>query len=282
MAKAEKNSFSKEVKKVEKDVETFAEKVNKFFEEEPIHYLILACIFIVATVSGLQTIHHIKQKYGEFLEVLEKGIHCLFVIEMAFRIIVTKKKFFQNYWNIFDLTLILATLYPSPFTPTVLIIFRGLTSLNVLNIFPKTRHIIQGLAKSTPGIISVCFLAFIFFYAFSLISTELYREYAPELFGDIGISMRTLFSMVGEFSWLEISQTMTKYYPDAWIFLMIFNSILGYFVFNLVVGTIVGAMSEVVEDDMRRKGTHPLDNHIKSLKEELAEIKRDLALSKRK
>lgn len=276
-----KNTFSREVKEVEKDVETFAEKVLSFFEAEPVHYLIISLVCIIALISGLQTMPAIKRQYGELLEMIEKGIHCLFVAEMAFRIIVTKKKFFQNYWNIFDLTLILATLYPSPFTPTVLIVFRGLTSLNVLNIFPRTRHIIQGLARSTPGIISVSFLAFIFFYAFSLISTELYHEHAPELFGNIGLSMRTLFSMVGEFTWLEVSETMITHYPDAWIFLMIFNSILGYFVFNLVVGTIVGAMSEVVEDDMRRKGTHPLDNHVKHLKEELAEIKEALKASRK-
>ncbi|MBN9342941.1 MAG: hypothetical protein BGO76_06955 [Caedibacter sp. 38-128] len=277
-----KNTFSREVKKVEKNVETFAEKIHSFFEAEPIHYLILTCVFTLAVVSGLQTMPDIEQKYSGLLEMIEKGIHCLFISEMAFRVIVTKRKFFQNYWNVFDLSLILVTLYPSPFTPTILIVFRGLSSLNILNIFPRTRHIIQGLAKSAPGIISVSFLAFIFFYAFSLISTELYRDHAPELFGNIGISMRTLYSMVGEFSWLETSDTMTEHYPDAWIFLMIFNSVLGYFIFNLVVGTIVGAMSEVVEEDMRRKGTHPLDNHVKSLKEELAEIKKALTLSKKK
>lgn len=277
---ARKNTFSQEVKEVEKDVETFAEKVFAFFEAPPVHYLIISLVCVVAIIAGIQTLPSFKHTYGELLEIVERGIHCLFMAEMIFRIIVTKKKFFQNYWNIFDLTLIVATFYPSPFTPTVLIVFRGLTSLNILNIFPKTRHIIQGLAKSTPGIISVCFLAFIFFYAFSLISTELYHEHAPELFGNIGLSMRTLFSMVGEFSWLEVSKTMEIHYPEAWIFLMIFNSILGYFVFNLVVGTIVGAMSEVVEEDMRRKGTHPLDNHIKHLKAELAEIKEALRATK--
>ncbi|AIL12504.1 hypothetical protein IM40_01530 [Candidatus Paracaedimonas acanthamoebae] len=276
------NTLSREVKKVEQDVETFAQKVHTFFETKPIHYLILVCIFMVAIVSGLQTMPDIQQEHGELLELIEKGILYLFTVEMIFRIIVTKERFFQNYWNVFDLALILAAHYSSPFTPTILVVFRGLSSLNVLNIFPKTRHIIQGLAKSAPGIISVSFLAFIFFYAFSLISTELYREHAPKLFGNIGISMRTLFSMVGEFTWLEISETMTKHYPDAWILLMIFNSILGYFIFNLVVGTIVGAMSEVVEEDMRRKGTHPLDNHVKGLKEELAEIKKMLHLSKMK
>jgi voltage-gated sodium channel len=277
-----KNQVLQKTRKAEKELETLAEKVHALFEAKPIHYFILACICIIAIVSGLETMPDIKQKHGELLEIVGKGILYLFVVEMAFRIIATKRQFFQNYWNVFDLMLILAALYSSPFTPTILVVFRGLSSLNVLNIFPRTRHIIQGLARSAPGIISVSFLAFIFFYAFSLISTELYREHAPEFFGNIGISMRTLFSMVGEFTWLETSESMSQHYPDAWIFLMIFNSILGYFIFNLVVGTIVGAMSEVVEEDMRRKGTHPLDNHVKSLKEELAEIKKALTRSQKK
>ncbi len=277
-----KNQLLKATRKAEKELKTFAEIVHEFFESKPIHYLILTCVCIIAVVSGLETMPEIKQNHGFLLEIIGKGILYLFVAEMIFRLAITKSKFFENYWNIFDLLLILAALYPASFTHKILIVFRGLSSLNVLNIFPRTRHIIQGLAKSAPGIISVSFLAFIFFYSFSLISTELYREHAPELFGNIGISMRTLFSMVGEFTWLETSDNMAKYYPDAWIFLMIFNSVLGYFIFNLVVGTIVGAMSEVVEEDMRRKGTHPLDNHVKSLKDELAEIKQILHLAKKK
>ncbi len=279
---AKTNQLLKETKKAEKDLKTFAETVHEFFESKPIHYLILACVCIIAIVTGLSTMPEIKQKHGELLEIIGKGILYLFVAEMIFRIIVTKTKFFMNYWNIFDLLIIMTALYPTSFSPIVLVVFRGLNSLNILNIFPRTRHIIQGLAKSAPGIISVSFLAFVFFYSFSLISTELYREHAPELFGNIGISMRTLFSMVGEFTWLETSDSMAKHYPDAWIFLMIFNSVLGYFIFNLVVGTIVGAMSEVVEEDMRRKGTHPLDNHVKSLKDELTEIKQILHLAKKK
>lgn len=277
-----KDQLLKATRKAEKELKTFAEIVHDFFESKPIHYLILSCVFIVAVVSGLETMPEIKQKHDFLLEIIGKGILYLFVAEMIFRVAITKSKFFQNYWNIFDLFIIISALYPTSFSPTVLVVFRGLNSLNILNIFPRTRHIIQGIAKSAPGIISVSFLAFIFFYSFSLISTELYHEHAPELFGNIGISMRTLFSMVGEFTWLETSDSMAKHYPDAWIFLMIFNSILGYFIFNLVVGTIVGAMSEVVEEDMRRKGTHPLDNHVKGLKEELAEIKKMLHLAKKK
>lgn len=268
------NKLVKDFEKVEQTSEHFVEKVNTFFEEKPIHYFILSCIFLIAIIAGLLTMPFVHQHYGEFLEMTEHGIHYLFVIEMIFRILVTKRKFFKNYWNIFDCMIILIALYPSPFTPSVLVIFRGLSSLNILNIFPRTRHIIQGFAHAAPGILTVSFLAFIFFYTFSLISTELYREYAPELFGNIGTSMRTLFSMVGEFTWFETSETMVKYYPNSWISLMIFNSILGYFIFNLVVGTIVNSMSHVVEEEMRRTGTHPLDNHMKNLKEELAEIKR--------
>jgi len=253
--------------------EKIAIQVNDWFETKLVHSVIVVLVFVNAIIFGLDTIPEFVEKNEVLLRRIDLFILTVFIIEMIARMLVTGRHFFKNYWNVFDLIVISCSLIPADFGLGILRSLRILHSLSTLDVMPKTRHMIEGLARSVPGLLNIILIVFICFYTISVIATDLYREEFPEQFGTLWRAMYTLFAMVTTGDWASLADELMPLNPNAWFFLVLSLIIIGYLLFNLVVGAIVHAMHEFKREEKTELLKDPVLKELKELRSELKQLK---------
>lgn len=271
-----------EIEKLEQEVETLAEKVDRFFETKFVHTIILGLILITSICAGISTFPEIEEAYKVPLSLVETAIISVFVIELTARIIVTGKKFFKNYWNVFDLIVVTASLIPISGGFTILRVLRILHCINLLDILPKTKHVVDGFLRSLPSIINVIFLEFVFIYTFAIMAYHLYGKVAPEQFGHVGLAMYNLFSILGTLDWAILAGDIQDVAPRGWIFMLIYTFIVGYVLLNFVVGAVIDAMSDAGNKDAKNKGTHDIENKFNHLMKEIENLRQAIEKQSKK
>ena len=142
---------------------------------------------------------------------------------------------------------------------------------------------------------SILLLIGLIFYVSAVMAVNLYGREYPDLFGSLGTSLFTLFTIVTLEGWVEgvVNPIMEKH-PYAWLFFIPFIIITTFWVLNLFIGIIVNAMQEEhakaeveerkAERDLIHDETGPLMREIHELKAEVAELRKALrgsALSSR-
>jgi voltage-gated sodium channel len=224
--------------------EEIAEKVDHFFESKRVHVGILLLVVINAFILALEAIPVTRASLGFLLDIGDTLIIGIFVIELGSRIIVTRAKFFKNYWNVFDLAVVMISLMPADFALSSLRVLRVLHSMQLLELIPASKHILDGFVRAIPGMIKVFFLGFVFIFAFGLMATHLYGAILPGYFGHIGKSMFTLFTMLTGGRWVDIVNKMPENH-HAWVFFTSYAMIVGMCIYNMVIGAIVATIPRV-------------------------------------
>lgn len=238
--------------------EHFAEKIHALFESKKTHCYIIFLVILNALVMGLSYIPFFKTHYGPVLEGIDHVIVTISLIELSTRILALRARFFKNYWNVFDLVVTIISLSPPHFALAPLRLLRALHSLKLLELLPKTKHVIDGLAHSFMGIINVVLIGFVFFYVFSITGTELFSSLDSQHFGDLTITMKTLFKFMANPEW-PMTDKVLNAMPHAFVFFILFIFVISYFALNFIVGVVVGAMSKAEEENedqssLRKKG----------------------------
>ncbi|MFC4389009.1 ion transporter [Gracilibacillus marinus] len=260
------------------------ELIKTFVMSPKFNRLITYLIIINAILIGLETSPQLYTQYHSFFVTIDMIILAIFTIEVALKIIVLKKAFFQNSWNIFDFIIVIGSviLYSTPFV-SVLRIFRVLRVFRTITTVPTLRRIVAALFMAIPTISSVLLIMAIIFYVYAVIGTSFYREISPEYFGDLFLSTVTLFQIFTLESWASgIFRPIFDQAPSSWFYFISFIIITTFIMINLIVGEIVNnaqKISDSVEEETEeiKKDTH----EIKELRKEIQEIKQ-LLISKEK
>jgi voltage-gated sodium channel len=131
-----------------------------------------------------------------------------------------------------------------------------LRSLRILRIsrliarLPRLRIIVEAIIRSLPSIGWISFLLVIFFYVFSVLTTNLFGADYPEWFGSIGASMYTLFQMLTLESWsMGIARPVMTTFPYAYVVFVPFILLSSFVVLNMFIGVIVNTIGEVMSED---------------------------------
>jgi voltage-gated sodium channel len=133
--------------------------------------------------------------------------------------------------------------------------------------------VVAGLLASLPGMSSILFLIGLIYYVFAVIGTKLFGVTNPELFGTLGKSLFTLFTVMTLEGWVDdVVKPILVKHPYAWIFFISFIVVTTFTVLNLIIGIIVNAISEEhaaadkVEHKIMHEETAPLVAEIKALR----------------
>jgi voltage-gated sodium channel len=224
--------------------EEAAQKVDRFFETKPVHLIISLLVFINAFIFAFDAIPTIKERYEGTLELLDQIILGIFIVEMVSRMMVTRGKFFKNYWNVFDLIVTAISLLPASYGLRTIRVLRVLHSMRLLEILPKTKHIMDGLAHAIPGLLNVLFLSFVFYFVFSIMAVGLLGPHLPGTFGDLGSAMYHLFSVMTSGIWIQYASQIPEQAMHVTVFFVSFMVIVGYLIVNVFVGSVVSAVAK--------------------------------------
>jgi voltage-gated sodium channel len=206
------------------------------------NYYITALIIINTIVLGMETYPGVMNAYGELLTSIDQTILYLFIIELAMRFVAYRLDFFKNPWSIFDLCVIGIALVPSQDAFSALRVARALRALRLISVFPKLRKVIEGLVMAIPGICAIAGVMTIIICVFGLIASKLYGSSYPEWFGNLHLSVFSLFQIMTLEGWPDIVRTVMQEKPFAWIFFVTYILIATFSVLNLFIAVVVDAM----------------------------------------
>ena len=207
--------------------------------------VIMAFIVVNAVILGLETSKSAMASWGWLLQVLDHIILAVFVIEIAARVIVHRVAFFRDPWSVFDFVVIGIALVPATETFSVLRSLRVLRVLRLITGVPTLRRVVAGLLAALPGMGAIVFLIGLIYYVFAVMATQMFGEDNPKLFGTLGDSLFTLFTVMTLEGWTnDVARPVMEHHPWAWIFFVVFIVVTTFMVLNLFIGVVVNAMQE--------------------------------------
>jgi voltage-gated sodium channel len=137
--------------------------------------------------------------------------------------------------------------------------------------------VVGALLSAIPGMSAVIGLVFILFYVCAVITTKLFSQSFPELFGDLGLSLFTLFQIMTLEGWSgDIARPIMKVYPYAWIFFVVFILTATFTVLNLFIAVIVNSLNSIHSDEHAAEG-----NDLRTVREELAAVHAEVSAIRR-
>jgi voltage-gated sodium channel len=225
------------------EADAMRERIRQIIETRGWEQAVIALIVVNAAILGLETDAGIMAQFGRVLEIADRIVLALFVVEIALRIFVYRTAFLRDPWSIFDFTVVALALIPATGPLQVLRALRILRVLRLLSIMPSLRRVVGGLFAALPGMASIMLLIGLVFYVFAVMATNLFGPAFPEWFGSLDASAYTLFQMMTLDSWSSgIVRPIMEIYPFAWAFFVPFVLVTTYAVLNLFIGVIVSAM----------------------------------------
>jgi voltage-gated sodium channel len=243
-------------------------------------YWIIGIIVLNAVTLGLETSSSAMALAGPLLLTADKIILAIFVGELVLRLFAHGPRFFKDPWSLFDFSIVAIALMPASGSLSVLRSLRILRALRLISVVPSLRRVIGGLVAALPGMGSIMVLMALVFYVFAVMATKLYGGAFPEWFGDIGLSLYTLFQIMTLESWsMGIVRPVMDVYPLSWLFFVPFILCTAFTVLNLFIGIIVSAMQEEheAEADANRQAIHDetaqILEEVKALRAELRELR---------
>ncbi|MGD9614698.1 MAG: ion transporter [Alphaproteobacteria bacterium] len=246
--------------------------VRRVIETDWFQNAIVAVIVLNAVVIGLQTSETAMAYAGGLLHALDRIAVAIFVLEILAKLYVYRWRFFASGWNLFDFVIVGAALVPTGREVAVLRALRILRALRLISAVPKMRQVVQGLLSAIPAMGTVILLLSLIFYVSAVMATGLFGESFPELFGDIGLSLFSLFQVMTLEAWSDgIVRPVMKIYPYAWAFFVPFILVTSFTVLNLFIAIIVNAMQEAHDDDAAAERDVIL-HEVRALRQEVARL----------
>lgn len=245
-------------------------RCNKFFE-----FFVIFIIIFSALVIGAKT-YDISPAALQFIHFLDWLITFIFLTEIIIRFIGEehKKNFFKHGWNIFDTLIVLISLIPIEDSELAIIgrLIRIFRVLRMISIIPELKMLLNSLLIALPQLAYIVALMFIIFYIYAAVGSTFFAEINPVLWGDIAISMLTLFRVMTFEDWTDIQYETMEVYPLSWIYYLTFIFFTAFAFLNMIIGVVVNVLNEehekiLKQDEAPEPTNTELQQEIRELKE---------------
>ncbi|WP_100372538.1 ion transporter [Bacillus sp. FJAT-45037] len=242
--------------------------------------IIITLILFNAIIVGLETYPSIYEGYSGWFYAADTALLWIFTVEITLRFIAARptRDFFKSSWNWFDLLIVAAGhIFVGAHFVTVLRILRVLRVLRAISVIPSLRRLVDALLMTIPALGNIMILMSIIFYIFAVVGTMLFNTVAPEYFGNLQLTLLTLFQVVTLESWA--SGVMRPIFAEvwwSWIYFVLFILVGTFIVFNLFIGVIVSNVEKANEEEMKsdlEEAEKDMKDEITSLRNEVSEMK---------
>lgn len=244
--------------------------------------IVIAVIILSALLVGVKT-HNLPIQAIKILAILDVGVTVFFVVELVIRFLACrqKKQFFKSGWNIFDTVIVIGSLIPAGGSGVLIArLLRVFRVLRLVSMVPELRLLINALIKAIPRMGYIALLMFVIFYIYAAIGSIMFEKINEVLWGDVSISMLTLFRVATFEDWTDVMYETMAVYPISWIYYITFIFLTAFIFLNMMVGTILDVMGEEHESfraeshGETKEGGEPASRaQIEQLQSEIAELK---------
>ncbi|BFM16052.1 hypothetical protein R50073_22350 [Maricurvus nonylphenolicus] len=249
----------------------FRIRSNKVFE-----FFVIGVIIFSALVIGVKT-YELPPVFVQVVGVLDIFITLIFLVEIIIRFLgeEDKKRFFNKAWNVFDTLIVIMSLVPIEDSEMALIgrLVRIFRVLRMVSIIPELRLLLNSLLTALPQLGYVMLMMFIIFYIYAAVGSTFFAEINPTLWGDIAVSLLTLFRVMTFEDWTDVMYETMTVYPLSWAFYLTFIFFTAFAFLNMVIGIVVNVLEEEHQRIARAEAEAAGEPTLKDLQNQLDELK---------
>ncbi|GEN44390.1 ion transporter [Alkalibacillus haloalkaliphilus] len=251
---------------------------SQIVEHRAFQPTIITLIVLNAIIVGLESYRGLYDTYGNWFLRIDTIILTIFALEIVIKLIAARPttNFFKDGWNVFDFLIVASSFIfmGSPFV-TVLRILRVIRVFRTISMIPSLKKIVNALIMTLPSLGTILILLSIMFYVFSVMGTFLFRDVAPEYFGNLQLTLLSLFQIITLESWASnIMRPIQEEFWWSWIYFVTFILSGVFIVLNLFVGVIVNNFEKIekMENDELPEGDD-LQEEVYLLRQEIKDLK---------
>ena len=256
------------------DTSTLQQKFLKIRSNKAFEFFVIFVIVFSALMVGAKT-YNIPEQFLTLINWLDISITIIFLIEIIIRFLGEehKKHFFHNGWNVFDTVIVLVSLTPVDNSELAFVgrLVRVFRVLRMVSVIPELRVLINSLIRALPELGYVLLLMFIIFYIYGAVGSMFFAKINPELWGDISISLLTLFRVMTFEDWTDVMYETMAVYPLSWIYYLTFIFFTAFAFLNMVIGIVVNNLetenARHRHDDLHLPDINDVYNEIQELKQ---------------
>lgn len=257
---------------------------NKYFQAFSVIVIILAALSIGANTFDLSD--------GINLAIywLDRFVLWFFLIEIVIKFFSYKNKvnFFKSGWNVFDAAIVIGSLIPAAGQGILIArLLRVFRVLRLVSAIPQLKLLINALFKAIPKMGYIAVLMFIIFYIYAVVGSLIFSGINSVLWGDVSISMLTLFRVATFEDWTDVMYETMAVHPMSWIYYLTFIFLTAFVFLNMMIGVVIETMTtehalieKEKEEEMsmltpsyESRQVFATHKQVESLQQELAEIK---------
>ncbi|MEC8482601.1 MAG: ion transporter, partial [Pseudomonadota bacterium] len=118
----------------------------------------------------------------------------------------------------------------------------------------------------------IALLMFIIFYIFGAMGSIFFEDINETLWGDIAISMLTLFRIATFEDWTDVMYETMAVYPLSWMYYVVFIFLTAFVFLNMMVGVVLEVMSRETSAEEQQ---HQEDHH-QALVEQISQLQQQV------
>lgn len=255
-----------------------------FVDDQLVMLAILLNIVVLFALSFDSLVHYIAP-----LEYLDNILTVYFLVEMLIKWrVLGWRSYISSNWNKMDFVIVVLT------TPSLLFLFLDvpgftllliLRALRVVKFFrflkfvPNLNEILNGVGRALKASVFVLIAFFLYNVIISLFTCYLFKETAPEHFGNALISLYSIFKMFTLEGWYEIPESIAHRYKDL-VHMEFFVKF--YFIFIVITGGVFGLsiVNAIFVDEMVSDNNDELEKRISQLEGKIDVLIAEIAKQK--
>ncbi len=208
---------------------------------------VISIIILSSLMIGVKT-YNLNPIVENVLIILDYGVTIFFVLEIIIRMAAEERfrEFFTKGWNVFDFTIVVVSLIPLDDAEYALIarMLRLFRVMRLISFVPELRVLVSALIIALPRMGYVVLLMFIIFYLYAIIGNLMFSEINPVLWGDLGVSLLTLFRVATFEDWTDVMYEAMTVHPLSWIYFISFIFFSAFVFLNMMIGIVVDVLNE--------------------------------------
>jgi voltage-gated sodium channel len=259
--------------------------MNKRLIKELVHSsgfnrFITIVIVINCILFGIETYYT-----SIFISYIQNLILIIYVIELILRWVgkESKKEYFSDGWNYFDIFVILVSCIPDIGPFSALRALRILRILRALHTITELQLISEVLIRSISSLFYTAIFFLIFMYIYAVIGVSLFKmeNYVgsvyerlnhgnPDPYGTLGEAFFTLFRIITGEDWTDLRYHLLECskYPDYIVtgYHASWTIVSAFVLVNLVVGAVLNNYEQIMRNNLFKNDEKPLSKDKKHRK----------------
>ena len=261
----------------------FERGLLRWFISEGVVLTVIVLNTIALILDGFPTIH---ERYGHYLHQFDIACMVFYVLEVIGKVwTLGFSEYWSSAWNKFDFIIVILglPLFLDPFieggiegVEIVLLLRMGrfLRFFRMLRFIPNATQIWKGVMRSLRASVGVFLVLVLLNLILAMGANLLFRDYAPDHFGDPYVAFYSMFKVFTIEGWFEIPDQLAEAGVAAWDLFLVRC----YFAFSVVMGGVLGLSlaNAVFVDEMTADNNDELVLMVEDLQKELSHFREEV------